>query len=73
MTNEAIANKIYDSYFEATKINNPAEAKKHANALIDAQIVMMYQDEPTVIIDTDRELYAEDWEEIKYLVNTKND
>ena len=71
MTNEEIAEKIYNSYFETTKVQDSVEAKKHANALIDAQIVMMYQDEPTIIVKTDRDLYLEDWEEIKYLINSK--
>lgn len=71
MTNQNIADKIYNSYFELTKIENKEEAKNHANALIDAQIQLMFQDEGTVIIDVDRELYLDDWEEIKYIINTK--
>jgi len=45
--------------------------KNNANALIDAQVQLMFQDEGTVIIDIERELYLDDWEEIKYLINTK--
>jgi hypothetical protein len=71
MTNQEIANKIYNSYFDVTNTTNKAEAKKHANALIDAQIIMMYQDEPTVIVEVDRDLFLEDWEEIKYIINLK--
>lgn len=71
MTNQNIADKIYNSYFEVTKTENKEEAKNHANALIDAQIQLMFQDEGTVIIDVDRELYLDDWEEIKYIINTK--
>ena len=69
MTNQEIANKIYNSYFEVTNVVDKSEAKKHANTLIDAQIIMMYQDEPNVIIDIDRALFLEDWEEIKYIIN----
>lgn len=31
----------------------------------------MFQDLGTIIIDVDRDLYLEDWEEIKYLINIK--
>lgn len=71
MDNQQIANKIYNSYFEVSKKQDKEGAKKHANALIDAQIKLMYQDEGTIIIDVDRDLYLEDWEEIKYLINIK--
>jgi len=71
MDNQQIANKIYNSYFEVSKNQDKELAKKHANALIDAQIKLMYQDEGTIIIDVDRDLYLEDWEEIKYLINIK--
>ena len=71
MDNQQIANKIYNSYFEVSKNQDKDLAKKHANALIDAQIKLMYQDEGTIIIDVDRDLYLEDWEEIKYLINIK--
>lgn len=71
MDNQQIANKIYNSYFEVSKKRDKELAKKHANALIDAQIKLMYQDEGTIIIDVDRDLYLEDWEEIKYLINIK--
>lgn len=71
MDNQQIADKIYNSYFIVTAVNNKVEAKKHSNALIDAQVQLMFQDEGTLIIDTDRDLYLEDWEEIKYLINIK--
>ena len=71
MINQEIADKIYNSYFVSSGIENKDEAKKHANALIDAQIQLMFQDEGTIIIEVDRELYLDDWEEIKYIINTK--
>ncbi len=71
MTNQEIADKIYNSYFDITDIEDKNEAKEHANALIDAQIQLMFQDEGNVIIDEERELYLDDWEEIKYIINTK--
>lgn len=71
MTNQNIADKIYNSYSNASGEDNKKEAKKHANALIDVQIQLMFQDEGNVIIDIDRELYLDDWEEIKYLINLK--
>lgn len=71
MNNQEIADKIYSSYYSETKEYNKQEAKKHANTLIDAQIKMMFQDEGNIIIDVDRELYLDDWEEIKYLINLK--
>jgi uncharacterized protein YfaP (DUF2135 family) len=71
MTNKEIADKIYFSYFGVEKGGKMEDAKKHANALIDAQVQLMFQDEGTVIIDIERELYLDDWEEIKYLINTK--
>lgn len=71
MTNQEIANKIYNSYFDVTKEVNKDEAKKHSNALIDAQVQLMFQDEGNVIIDTERDLYLDDWEEIKFLINLK--
>ena len=71
MTNQEIADKIYNSYSTAAGEENKEEAKKHANALIDAQVQLMFQDEGNVIIDTDRELYLDDWEEVKYLINLK--
>lgn len=71
MDNQQIADKIYNSYFEVSKNKNKELSKKHANTLIDAQIKLMYQDVGTVIIDVDRDLYLEDWEEIKYLINLK--
>ena len=71
MSNEQIAEKIYKSYFDVTGIDNKEEAKKHANALIDVQVQMMYQDKGNVIIEEKRDLYLEDWEEIKYLINSK--
>jgi len=71
MTNQEIADKIYFSYFEVEKSGKTEDAKKHANALIDAQVQLMFQDEGTVIIDIERELYLDDWEEIKYIINTK--
>lgn len=71
MTNQEIADKIYNSYFNITTVEDKDEAKKHANALIDAQVQLMFQDEGTVIIDVKRELYLDDWEDIKYLINLK--
>lgn len=71
MINQEIADKIYNSYFVSSGIENKDEAKKHANALIDAQIQLMFQDEGNIIIEVDRELYLDDWEEIKYIINTK--
>lgn len=69
MTNRDIAEKIYNSYYKVTNVNDKSTAKKHANALIDAQIQMMYQDEGTLIVDTDKDMFAEDWEEVKYIIN----
>ena len=71
MTNQDIADKIYNSYSIVSGDTNKEEAKKHANALIDAQIQLMFQDEGNVIIDLNRELYLDDWEEIKYIINMK--
>jgi len=71
MTNQDVADKIYSSYSIVSGENNKEEAKKHANALIDAQIQLMFQDEGNVIIELDRELYLDDWEEIKYIINLK--
>lgn len=71
MTNQDIADKIYNSYSIVSGEINKEEAKKHANALIDAQIQFMFQDEGNVIINLERELYLDDWEEIKYLINLK--
>ena len=71
MTNRDIAEKIYNSYYKVTSVNDKNTAKKHANALIDAQIQMMYQDEGTLIVDTDKNMFAEDWEEVKYIINVE--
>lgn len=71
MSNQEIANKIFNSYFEITKSQDREIAKQNALSIIDAQIKLMYQDEGTIIIDVDRDLYLEDWEEIKYLINIK--
>lgn len=71
MTNQQIADKIYNSYFLAADEEDKEKAKKHANALIDAQVQLMFQDEGNVIIDVKRELYLDDWEEIKYLISLK--
>lgn len=71
MNNQEIADKIYNSYFKTTGVVNDEEAKKHCNAIIDAQIQLMYQDEGTLIIETDRDLYLEDWEEIKFIINKR--
>ncbi len=71
MSNQEIADKIFNSYFEVTKSQNKEIAKQNALSIIDAQIKLMYQDEGTIIIDVDRDLYLEDWEEIKYLINIK--
>lgn len=71
MTNNDIANKIFESYSKVTGSTNRNMAKEHANALIDAQIQLMYKGEDIKIIKTSRELYLEDWEEIRYLINTK--
>ena len=60
MTNQEIADKIYNSYFDTTAVEDKEEAKKHANALIDAQVQLMFQDEGTVIIDVQRDLYLDD-------------
>lgn len=71
MSNQEIANKIFNSYFEITKSQDKEIAKQNALSIIDAQITLMFQDEGTIIIDVDRDLYLEDWEEIKYLINIK--
>lgn len=71
MDNQEIADKIFNSYFTVTKVENKEEAKKHANALIEAQVQLMFLDEGTMIIETERDLFLEDWEEIKYLINIK--
>ena len=71
MSNQEIADKIYNSYFEVTKSQNKEIAKQNALSIIDAQITLMFQDLGTIIIDADRDLYLEDWEEIKYLINIK--
>lgn len=67
MSNQEIADKIFNSYFEITKSQNKEIAKQNALSIIDAQITLMFQDLGTIIIDVDRDLYLEDWEEIKYL------
>lgn len=71
MTNNKIADKIYNSYFDLIKKGTKIDAKRHANALIDAQVQLMFQDEGNAIIDTDRELFLDDWEAIKYIINKK--
>lgn len=71
MSNQEIADKIFNSYFEITKSQNKEIAKQNALSIIDAQITLMFQDLGTIIIDVDRDLYLEDWEEIKYLINIK--
>lgn len=71
MSNQEIADKIYNSYFYITKQNDKNLAKKHSNAIIDAQVQLMFQDEGTVVVETDRDLYLEDWEEIKFIINSK--
>lgn len=71
MSNQEIADNIFNSYFSVDKNGDKNTSKEHANAIIDAQIQLMYQDEGTVIIKTNRELFLEDWEEIKYLINIK--
>ena len=71
MNNQEIADKIFNSYFEVTKSQNKEIAKQNALSIIDAQITLMFQDLGTIIIDVDRGLYLEDWEEIKYLINIK--
>ena len=71
MSNQEIADKIFNSYFEVTKSQDKEVAKQNALSIIDAQITLMFQDLGTIIIDVDRDLYLEDWEEIKYLINIK--
>ena len=71
MSNQEIADKIFNSYFEITKSKDKEIAKQNALSIINAQITLMFQDEGTIIIDVDRDLYLEDWEEIKYLINIK--
>ena len=71
MNNQEIADKIFNSYFTVSSDNDKDLAKKHANCIIDAQIQLMFQDESVIIIDTKRDLFLEDWEEIKYLINIK--
>lgn len=71
MSNQEIADKIFNSYFEITKSQDKEIAKQNALSIIDAQITLMFQDLGTIIIDVDRDLYLEDWEEIKYLINIK--
>ena len=71
MSNQEIADKIFNSYFEVKKSQNKEIAKQNALSIIDAQITLMFQDLGTIIIDVDRDLYLEDWEEIKYLINIK--
>lgn len=71
MNNQEVADKIFDSYFLVTKEDDNEMAKKHANALIEAHIQLMFQEEDVSIIDAGRFIYLEDWEEIKYLINNK--
>ena len=71
MNNQEIADKIFSSYFEVTKSQDKEIAKQNALSIVNTQIKLMYQDEGTIIIDVDRDLYLEDWEEIKYLINIK--
>ena len=71
MSNQEIADKIFNSYFEVTKSQSKEIAKQNALSIVDAQITLMFQDLGTIIIDVDRDLYLEDWEEIKYLINIK--
>ena len=71
MSNQEIADKIFNSYFEVTKSQDKEIAKQNALSIINAQITSMFQDLGTIIIDVDRDLYLEDWEEIKYLINIK--
>ena len=71
MSNQEIADKIFNSYFEVTKSQDKEVAKQNALSIINAQITLMFQDLGTIIIDVDRDLYLEDWEEIKYLINIK--
>lgn len=71
MSNKEIADKIYDSYFSVTKKIDKDTAKEHANAILDAQISLMCQGEDIKIIDTERELFVEDYEEIRLIINLK--
>lgn len=71
MSNQEIADKIFNSYFQVTKSEDKETAKQNALTIINAQITLMFQDLGTIIIDVDRDLYLEDWEEIKYLINIK--
>ena len=61
MSNQEIADKIFNSYFEVTKSQDKEVAKQNALSIIDAQITLMFQDLGTIIIDVDRDLYLEDW------------
>ena len=71
MSNQEIADRIFSSYFEVTKSQDKEVAKQNTLSIIDAQITLMFQDLGTIIIDVDRDLYLEDWEGIKYLINIK--
>lgn len=71
MTNTEIADKIYNSYFKYGDKGDVTSAKEHANALIDAQIEMMFQDEGNVIIEVDRDMYLDDWEDIRHIINKR--
>lgn len=71
MNNQEIADKIFESYYIHTKDKSIQNAKNNSNMIINAQIELMFQGEGTLIIGTDRELYLEDWEEIRYLINIK--
>ena len=61
MSNQEIADKIFNSYFEVTKSQDKEIAKQNALSIINAQITLMFQDLGTIIIDVDRDLYLEDW------------
>lgn len=71
MDNKEIANKIFDSYYDETKSKDKSMAKEHANAIIDAQIQLMCQGENIKVIDTNRDLFVEDYEQIRLLINLK--
>lgn len=71
MSNQEVADKIFNSYYKVTKEQDKTVAKKHANTIIEAQIQLMFQDEDISIVDADRYIYLEDWEEIKYIINNK--
>ena len=71
MSNQEIADKMFNSYYLVTKEEDPVLAKQHCNYLIDAQIQLMLEDSGISIIDAGRDVWLEDWEVIRYLISIK--